>query len=69
MLYVLFCFARFGPGNSGFNSGFARVNGCFWPLQRLLFSFAGFGAGNGRFDGRFTRVDAVSGCAFCAFSA
>jgi hypothetical protein len=60
MLYVLFCFARFGPGNSGFNSGFARVNGCFWCHYNVCCSALRALAGNGRFDGRFTRV----GCCF-----
>ncbi len=61
---MLFCFASFSSGDSGFNGGFARINRCgCWLLcddrlsrNRLLFSFAGLSAGDSGFDGGFTWI-------------
>ncbi len=55
---MLFQFARFGSGNSGFDGGFARINLFFWfRISLLLFQLARFGTGNSGFDGGFARID------------
>jgi hypothetical protein len=67
---LLFGFTRFGPGDSGFNGGFARVDRCFWghfnaccsALRALARAMAASTAA-------LRGSAAVSGWAFCAFSA
>ncbi|XPE44401.1 hypothetical protein ACNKHV_10230 [Shigella flexneri] len=55
---MLFPFARFGSGNSGFDGGFARIDLLFWlGISLLLFQLACFGTGNSGFDGGFARID------------
>ncbi|XNM59163.1 hypothetical protein ACLK1S_10250 [Escherichia coli] len=67
---LLFQFARFGSGNSGFDGGFARINLFFrFRIRLLLFQLARFGTGNSGFDGGFARIAVFSGSALaCSVS-